>query len=97
LRALLEREEFDIIYTCGPEKMMRTVFDLAEEWGMYLEASLERLMRCAVGLCGSCVVGRYRVCKDGPVFASAQLREISSEFGVSKLGFDGRRMPIDSS
>ena len=93
----LKNEKFDIIYACGPEKMMRRIFDLSEEYGIPLEVSLERLMRCAIGLCGSCVVGRYRVCKDGPVFKSKQLREILSEFGMSKLDFDGRRIHLDAS
>ncbi len=94
LEDLLKRQSFEMIYTCGPEVMMRKVFDLAEKWKIALEASLERLMRCGIGLCGSCVIGRYRVCRDGPVFSSAQLREVKAEFGVSKLGFDGSRIPI---
>ncbi|MFW6111157.1 MAG: dihydroorotate dehydrogenase electron transfer subunit [Thermoproteota archaeon] len=96
LDPLLAREEFDMIYTCGPEPMLRKVFDWAEKKGIPLEASLERLMRCAVGLCGSCIVGRYRVCQDGPVFNSEQLRKISDEFGVSKLGWNGRKIPFSS-
>jgi len=94
LERLLERERFDMIYTCGPEQMMRKVFDLAEKYGLALEASLERLMRCAIGLCGSCVVGRYRVCKDGPVFTAKQLRDVKSEFGISKRNFNGRKIPL---
>jgi len=94
LESLLERERFDMIYTCGPEQMMRKVFGLAEKYGVALEASLERLMRCAIGLCGSCVIGRYRVCKDGPVFTAEQLREVNSEFGISKRDFDGRKIAL---
>jgi dihydroorotate dehydrogenase electron transfer subunit len=92
LERLLERERFDMIYTCGPEQMMRKVFDLAEKYGVALEASLERLMRCAIGLCGSCVIGRYRVCREGPVFTAKQLRDVRSEFGISKRGFNGRKI-----
>ena len=95
LETLLEKEKFDMIYTCGPEQMMRKVFDLAEKYGIVLEVSLERLMRCAIGLCGSCVIGRYRVCKDGPVFTAEQLREVKNEFGVSKRDFDGRKIPLE--
>ena len=95
LKPLLAKENFSIIYTCGPEKMMRKVFDLAEEHKIPLEASLERLMRCAMGLCGSCVVGRYRVCRDGPVFNSNKLRQIKGEFGVSKRDFNGKRIPLE--
>ena len=51
-------------------------------------------MRCGIGLCGSCVIGRYRVCRDGPVFNAAKLREVKDELGVSKLGFDGARIPV---
>ncbi len=94
LERLLERERFDMIYTCGPEQMMRKVFDLAEKYGVALEASLERLMRCAIGLCGSCVIGRYRVCKDGPVFTAEQLRDVKSQFGISKRDFNGRKIPL---
>ena len=94
LESLLAKERFDVIYTCGPEQMMRKVLDLAEKHGITLEASLERLMRCAIGLCGSCVVGKYRVCRDGPVFTASQLKEAKSEFGVSKRDFSGKRIPL---
>jgi dihydroorotate dehydrogenase electron transfer subunit len=94
LTKLLVREKFDMIYTCGPELMVRKIFDLAEQYAIPFEASLERLMRCGIGLCGSCVIGKYRVCADGPVFTSQQLREVKDELGISKIGFDGNRIPI---
>jgi len=94
LERLLDKEKFDVVYTCGPETMVRRVFELAEQRGIALEASLERLMRCGIGLCGSCVIGRYRVCRDGPVFNSAQLSEVKDELDISKLGFDGNRIPL---
>jgi dihydroorotate dehydrogenase electron transfer subunit len=94
LEKLLDREKFDMVYTCGPETMVRRVFDLAEQRGIAMEASLERLMRCGIGLCGSCVIGKYRVCRDGPVFNAAQLSEVKDELGISKLGFDGNRIPL---
>jgi dihydroorotate dehydrogenase electron transfer subunit len=94
LEKLLDKEKFNIIYTCGPEKMVRKVFDLAEKRKIALEASLERLMRCGIGLCGSCVIGKYRVCRDGPVFNLAQLSKVKDELGISKLGFDGSRIEV---
>jgi dihydroorotate dehydrogenase electron transfer subunit len=94
LETLLVRERFDMIYTCGPEQMMRKVFDQAEKRGIQFEASLERLMRCAIGLCGSCVIGKYRVCRDGPVFNAEQIRELKKEFGVSKRDFNGKRISL---
>ncbi|MDH7558458.1 MAG: dihydroorotate dehydrogenase electron transfer subunit [Candidatus Bathyarchaeota archaeon] len=92
LELLLCKEKFDMIYTCGPELMMRKVLDLAEKHGIALEASLERLMRCAIGLCGSCVIGKYRVCRDGPIFSAQQLIKVKTEFGKFKRDFDGRKI-----
>jgi len=95
VESLLAKEKFAMIYACGPEQMIRKVFDLAEKQGISMEASLERIMRCAMGLCGSCIVGKYRVCRDGPVFTAKQLREVKSEFGISKRDFDGKKIPLE--
>jgi dihydroorotate dehydrogenase electron transfer subunit len=95
LEEVLAKERFDFIYTCGPEQMMRKVFDLAEKSEIALEASLERIMRCAIGICGSCVVGNYRVCRDGPVFSSNQLRKAKEEFGFLKRDFCGKKVPLE--
>jgi len=91
---LLAKEKFDMVYTCGPEQMMHRMFLLTERHKTPLQTSLERLMRCAIGLCGTCVLGRFRVCRDGPVFSSQQLREVKEEFGRFKRGFDGKRIPF---
>ena len=90
----LAKERFDMIYACGPEQMMHKMFLLAERYDTPLQASLERIMRCAIGLCGSCVIGKFRVCKDGPVLTSEQLREVKDEFGRFKRDFQGRKTPI---
>jgi dihydroorotate dehydrogenase electron transfer subunit len=91
---LLAEEKFDMIYTCGPELMMYKMFSLAEQFKVPFQASLERLMRCAIGLCGTCVIGRYRVCRDGPVFSETQLREVKDEFGHFRRSFNSRRIVI---
>jgi dihydroorotate dehydrogenase electron transfer subunit len=91
---LLCGQGFDSILACGPELMISRVFELAEEHGVRFQASLERLMRCAMGLCGSCVLGKYRVCVDGPVFTASQLREMKGEFGVSRRDVFGRNVPL---
>jgi len=91
----LAKEKFDMVYTCGPEQMMHKMFALTERHKTPLQASLERLMRCAIGLCGTCVIGRFRVCRDGPVFSSQQLQEVRDEFGRFKRGFDGKRTPFE--
>jgi dihydroorotate dehydrogenase electron transfer subunit len=94
LDSLLEKQQFNMIYSCGPERMVRKVLDIAEKRKIPMEASLERLMRCGIGLCGSCMIGKYRVCRDGPVFKMAQLSEMKNELGISKLGFDGSRIDV---
>ncbi len=90
-KLLKQSEQFNMVYACGPEKMMQKMFLLAERFHVPFEASLERFMRCAIGICGTCVIGRYRVCKDGPVFSGSQLREVKNEFGHWRRGFDGRK------
>ena len=86
--------KFNMVYTCGPERMMQILFLLAKEFNVPFEASLERFMRCAIGLCGSCVIGKYRVCQNGPVFRDQQLNEVADEFGNWRRGFDGQRIRI---
>ena len=75
----------DIVFTCGPELMMSYVFKAAEERQIPVQASLERYIKCAVGLCGACAIGPYRVCKDGPVFNSEMIKKVSDEFGKSRM------------
>lgn len=87
----LAREKFNMVYACGPEQMMHKMFLLTERFKVPFQASLERLMRCAIGLCGTCVIGKFRVCRDGPVFSGEQLREVRNEFGHFTRGFDGRK------
>ena len=91
---LLSEKQFDMIYTCGPELMIHKMLLLAEEFSVPFEASLERFMRCAIGLCGTCVVGRYRVCRDGPVFSGEQLHEVRVELGHFRRGFNGRKIAV---
>jgi len=86
---ILDESGFEAVYTCGPEPMMRVVFELAERRGVPTQACLERMVKCSLGLCGSCMIGRFRLCKDGPVLSSVQLREVLDEFGVFTRGFDG--------
>jgi len=61
---------------CGPEMMMKfTVEDLLEK-GLSAEnvyLSLERNMKCAIGLCGHCQFGPKFICKDGPVFSYPEI------------------------
>ncbi len=73
---LLKREKFDQVYTCGPPAMIQKVFEICKREKIGLQASLESYMKCGIGLCGSCALGPYLVCKDGPVFNLKQLKKI---------------------
>jgi dihydroorotate dehydrogenase electron transfer subunit len=85
LEQILEKEKYDNIYTCGPEAMMKQVFDMSEKQDIYFEASLERFMFCGMGVCGSCVCGKNLVCKDGPVFNSNELKDMHDFGRYAKL------------
>ena len=80
LEKLLEENTYDAIYTCGPELMMYKTVKLANEKGIFVQASLERMMKCGVGICGSCCVNEDLVCRDGTVFDGQYLAK-NSEFG----------------
>jgi dihydroorotate dehydrogenase electron transfer subunit len=89
----LERNPCDTIYACGPEKMLARVVNLAERKGIPCQVSLERLMKCGSGLCGSCVIDGMRVCADGPVFTGERISR-TLEFGMWKRDETGRRVKL---
>jgi len=93
VNTLLEREKFDMIYACGPELMMKTILDAAQKTGTRVQFSLERIFKCGVGICGSCSLGQYRVCRDGPIFSGDMLQGIA-EFGKTRRDTAGRIVPI---
>jgi dihydroorotate dehydrogenase electron transfer subunit len=80
LEKLVQSEKFDAIYTCGPEVMMHKVVQLANSKGIFVQASLERMMKCGIGICGSCCMDDVLVCHDGTVFDGRFLAS-SKEFG----------------
>jgi dihydroorotate dehydrogenase electron transfer subunit len=80
-QALMEERNFDQIYSCGPEKMMHSLYLLAIESKIPIQFSLERIMKCGIGICGSCTIGDIVLCKDGPVLNNTTLASIGEEFG----------------
>ena len=80
LEKLLEENTYDGIYTCGPELMMYKTVQMANKKGIFVQASLERMMKCGIGICGSCCVNDDLACRDGTVFDGAHLSQ-KSEFG----------------
>ena len=81
------------VYTCGPEIMIQKVFEICEENKIELQASLERFMKCGIGICGSCVINDQLVCKDGPVFNSEQIRKLT-ELGKFARLKSGKKVEI---
>lgn len=69
--------DFDKIYTCGPDPMMKAVARIASANGVDCEASLENMMACGIGACLCCVTptknGNKVVCTEGPVFNTKEL------------------------
>jgi NAD(P)H-flavin reductase len=67
-----------IAVICGPPIMVRTTaselleMDFSED---DLIISLERMMKCGMGICGHCNIGAKYVCRDGPVFTYRETME----------------------
>jgi dihydroorotate dehydrogenase electron transfer subunit len=88
---LLDHGSFDAVWTCGPEIMMRKVADAAARASVPVFCSVERHMKCALGLCDACALGPYHVCTDGPVFPAKTLLTLP-EFGRWHRDASGRRV-----
>ncbi len=92
LKEMLTGRAVDYVYCCGPEMMMAEVFRMCTDAGVPAEFSLERYIKCGFGVCGSCVLDPtgWRVCKEGPVFTSEELKKVT-EFGRYKRNGSGKR------
>ncbi len=80
---LIARSAFDpqntIAMICGPEVMMRFSATALQGAGLssdHIYLSMERNMKCAIGLCGHCQFGPHFICKDGPVMRYDRIAEI---------------------
>ena len=78
---LVSETHYNGVYVCGPEIMMQKTVQSAHSRDIFVQASLERMMKCGVGICGSCCVGEELVCKDGTVFDGYYLSQ-NKEFGI---------------
>jgi NAD(P)H-flavin reductase len=72
---LVDRAPFEaasaMAFVCGPEVMIRYTVMALEKRGVPrsgVSISMERNMKCGIGLCGHCQFGPWFVCRDGPVF-----------------------------
>ena len=91
MTSLVRENIFDCVFTCGPELMMKGVVGLATENSIPVQASLERYMKCGIGICGSCCLDSSLVCQDGTVFNGRQLSKFL-DFGISYRDKDGQKI-----
>ena len=86
---LIGRSAFDpgsaLAFLCGPEMMMRFAILELQRRGVAdgsVFVSVERNMKCGVGLCGHCQLGPAFICRDGPVFRYDRLLPF---FGIREV------------
>lgn len=71
----------EIIYSCGPQIVLKTVAQLGEKYGIETQVAMEKVMACGIGVCRGCVIDIKKdgkimnatVCKDGPVFNGSEV------------------------
>ena len=83
----------DAVFTCGPERMMLAVARECLKHEIPCQVSLERYMKCGLGICGSCDLDGKTVCRDGPVFDGLEVLGLPS-FGKSKRDASGKRLNL---
>jgi NAD(P)H-flavin reductase len=86
---MVQRSPFDpqsaMAFICGPEVMIRYAAQALQQRGTPeagIFVSMERNMKCAVGVCGHCQFGAWFVCKDGPVFRYDRIQRF---FGLREV------------
>ncbi|MDJ0783713.1 MAG: FAD/NAD(P)-binding protein [Desulfosarcinaceae bacterium] len=68
---------------CGPPIMIKFTQPVLEKLGYdhnHIIMSLENRMKCGIGMCGRCGIGKELVCKDGPVFTLAEINKTPREY-----------------
>jgi dihydroorotate dehydrogenase electron transfer subunit len=90
---LLSEHKYDQILTCGPEAMMKKVIELGKEQNIRTQVSMERFMRCGIGVCGSCAFDGLRICADGPVFDAEKVYG-KGDFNKHRRDPAGKRIPL---
>ncbi|MFQ5710775.1 MAG: hypothetical protein ACE5GD_03240 [Candidatus Geothermarchaeales archaeon] len=97
LKTRLEEARYDLVVSCGYKTFVYRVWKICEEVGVPSQASLERLMKCGIGLCGSCLIDgedrAIRLCVEGPVLPSDVLKKLR-DFGCHEYDQTGRKVRI---
>jgi dihydroorotate dehydrogenase electron transfer subunit len=70
----MEGIDYTYFYTCGPEPMLKAVYDKSKTSGQF---SFEERMGCGFGACMGCSCktkyGNKRICRDGPVLEKEEI------------------------
>ncbi len=88
-------ERYDLLMCCGPELMIKSIIKIARKRNVNVQASLERIMKCGIGICGSCELSGFRVCKDGPVFNQEELKLMKDSLGICRRDHSGKKIKLN--
>ena len=94
-RRLLSEKKFDFVYASGPEMMLVNLKPVLA--GIPCQFSMERYMKCGVGICGGCACDPtgLRICVEGPVLDGEAVDGLS-DFGRYRRDATGARVPFNS-
>ena len=82
-----------MVYVCGPEPMLVKAVEICAALDVACQASIDRYMKCGIGVCGQCACGPDRVCVEGPVFDGKDLLR-NPDFGKRRLDAAGAWQPV---
>lgn len=77
------RADNAIAITCGPPIMIKFVIQNLRDLGFQddqIFTTIENKMKCGIGKCGRCNVGKDYVCVKGPVYSWAHLKDLPQEY-----------------
>ncbi|GAB6106868.1 dihydroorotate dehydrogenase electron transfer subunit [Fusibacter bizertensis] len=79
---IVKSNNYDAIYACGPEAMLKSLVKVSEGMGLRLQLLMENKMACGIGACLVCTCKvkqgdfdykHVRMCKEGPMFYSDEV------------------------
>jgi dihydroorotate dehydrogenase electron transfer subunit len=82
LPRMIEENQIDIVYSCGPMAMLQAITAISESFGIMHQAAVEESMACGIGVCMTCVIPvkgddgvirMLRSCIDGPVMDGSRV------------------------
>lgn len=94
IEEIIRQENIEFICAAGPEIMFVELKKLLDSINLPYEFSMERYMKCGIGICGQCTLddSGIRLCVEGPVLSKEQVAQVA-ELGAVHRDASGRRMP----